>query len=103
MTDPSAYFLIEDQLRARFEERVREFVFGGLEPRQTPALALLGGQPPAGKSQAMAAPVRRYGGTLVPLTGDELRPFHPRYQELLAQDAQTRETATAQFSGAMVG
>ncbi|MFB8314678.1 zeta toxin family protein [Streptomyces sp. NPDC055961] len=102
MTDPSAYFLTEDQLRARFEERVKEFVFGGYEPQETPALVLLGGQPAAGKSQAMAATVRRHGGTLVPLTGDELRPFHPRYQELLTEDAQTRETATAQFSGAMV-
>ncbi|MFD7626334.1 zeta toxin family protein [Streptomyces sp. NPDC059851] len=102
MTDPSAYFLTETQLRDRFEERVREFVFDGFEPQETPALVLLGGQPAAGKSQAMAATVRRHGGTLVPLTGDELRPLHPRYQELLAEDAQTRETATAQFSGAMV-
>ncbi|MEV6357914.1 zeta toxin family protein [Streptomyces hydrogenans] len=102
MNDPSAYFLTEDQLRARFEERVREFVFGGYAPQQTPALVLLGGQPAAGKSQAMAATVQRHGGTLVPLTGDEVRPLHPRYQELQDEDAQTRETATAQFSGAMV-
>ncbi|MGW9439609.1 zeta toxin family protein [Streptomyces sp. NPDC055607] len=102
MTDPSVYFLTEDQLRARFDERVREFVFGGFQPQETPALVLLGGQPAAGKSQAMAATVQRHGGTLVPLTGDELRPLHPRYHDLLDEDAQTRETATAQFSGAMV-
>ncbi|MFF6903320.1 zeta toxin family protein [Streptomyces hydrogenans] len=102
MSDPSSYFLDEEQLRARFEERVREFVFGGHRPQQNPALVLLGGQPAAGKSQAMAATVRRYDGALVPLTGDELRPFHPRYTELQGEDAQTRETATAQFSGAMV-
>ncbi|WP_186779886.1 zeta toxin family protein [Streptomyces salinarius] len=102
MSDPSVYFLTEEQLRARFEERVQEFVFGGFQPQEIPALVLLGGQPAAGKSQAMAATVQRYGGTLVPLTGDELRPFHPRYGDLQEEDAQTRETATAQFSGAMV-
>ncbi|MFF2022972.1 zeta toxin family protein [Streptomyces sp. NPDC058171] len=102
MSDPSAYFLTEEQLRARFDARVKEAVFGSYQPQENPALVLLGGQPAAGKSRAMAATVQRHGGTLVPLTGDELRPFHPRYQELQSEDAQTREAATAQFSGAMV-
>ncbi|MGW2203220.1 zeta toxin family protein [Streptomyces sp. NPDC001774] len=103
MSDASSYFLTEEQLRARFDERVKEFVFSGYKPQENPAaLVLLGGQPAAGKSQAMAATVRRHGGTLVPLTGDELRPIHPRYHELQSEDAQTRETASAQFSGAMV-
>ncbi|MFE9459519.1 zeta toxin family protein [Streptomyces californicus] len=102
MSDASIYFLTEEQLRAQFDAEVREFVFGGFQPQEIPALVLLGGQPAAGKSQAMAAIVQQYGGTLVPLTGDELRPLHPRYDDLQAEDAQTRETATAQFSGAMV-
>ncbi|MFF2778849.1 zeta toxin family protein [Streptomyces sp. NPDC058052] len=102
MNDPSVYFLTEEQLRTHLEEQVCEFVFGGYEPQETPALVLLGGQPAAGKSQAMAATVRRHGGTLVPLTGDEVRPLHPRYHMLQGEDAQTREMATAQFSGSMV-
>ncbi|KIF01041.1 hypothetical protein PL81_37785 [Streptomyces sp. RSD-27] len=102
MTDPSAYFLSEQELRARFDERAREFVFGGFQPQTRPVLVLLGGQPAAGKSQAMDAAARRHNGTVVPLTGDDLRPLHPRYQDLLVEDAQTREAATAQFSGAMV-
>ncbi|MEH0589857.1 zeta toxin family protein [Streptomyces sp. B21-106] len=102
MTDPSTYFLTEEQLRARFDERVREFVFGGFEPQDEPTLVLLGGQPAAGKSQAMAATVQRHRGKVVPLTGDELRVLHPRFQELLNEDAQTRETATAQASGPWV-
>ncbi|MFF5808262.1 zeta toxin family protein [Streptomyces sp. NPDC012746] len=103
MTEASDYFLTEDQLRARFEERVKEFVFSGYEPQDQPVFVLLGGQPAAGKSQAMAATQQRHqGGNLVPLTGDELRPLHPRYAELLGVDAQTRETATAQASGAWV-
>nr|BAW81988.1 hypothetical protein [Streptomyces lavendulae] len=102
MTDPSSYFLTEQQLQARFDEKVREWVFSDYEPQTEPVLVLLGGQPAAGKSQATVTVVQRHKGQVVPLTGDELRLFHPRYEELLAEDAQTRETATAQFSGAMV-
>ncbi|MFF7081784.1 zeta toxin family protein [Streptomyces lavendulae] len=102
MTDPSKFYLSEDELRTRFEERVRDFVFGGYQPDDRLTLVLLGGQPAAGKSQAMAATAQRHAGRLVPLTGDELRPLHPRYRELLDADAQTRETATAQASGAWV-
>ncbi|MFL4496502.1 zeta toxin family protein [Streptomyces sp. VTCC 41912] len=103
MTDPSEFYLTEEQLEERFEQRVKEFVFSGYEPQAQPVLVLLGGQPAAGKSQAMAATQQRHADRhLVPLTGDELRPFHPRYAELLEADAQTRETATAQASGAWV-
>ncbi|MGW9370280.1 zeta toxin family protein [Streptomyces xanthophaeus] len=102
MTDPSDFYLSEDALRARFEERVKDFVFGGYQSGTQLTLVLLGGQPAAGKSQAMAATAQRHAGRLVPLTGDELRPLHPRYRELLDADAQTRETATAQASGAWV-
>ncbi|MER6314428.1 zeta toxin family protein [Streptomyces sp. NPDC001581] len=102
MTDPRDFFLTEEQLRARFEERVKEFVFGPHQPDSHQTLILLGGQPAAGKSQAMAAAGQRHGGRLVLLTGDELRPLHPRYRELLDLDAQTRETATAQASGPWV-
>ncbi|MFE5628326.1 hypothetical protein [Streptomyces sp. NPDC056543] len=59
MSDASSYFLTEVQLRARFDERVKEFVFSGYKPQENPAaLVLLGGQPAAGKSQSMAATVR---------------------------------------------
>ncbi|MFJ8166515.1 zeta toxin family protein [Streptomyces sp. NPDC096136] len=103
MTEPSDYYLGEDALRARFEQRVRQRVFAGFEPQKRPVLVLLGGQPAAGKSMAMAATQQRHSSaSLVPLTGDELRSLHPRYAELRHVDAQTRETATAQASGAWV-
>ncbi|MET9610378.1 zeta toxin family protein [Streptomyces sp. NPDC006512] len=102
MTDPSTYFLTEERLRALFDEVVRDFVFGDYQPQNDPVLVLLGGQPAAGKSSAMATTAERHQGTVVPLTGDELRPLHPSYDELLTKDAQTRETATAQASGAWV-
>ncbi|MFH8574014.1 hypothetical protein [Streptomyces sp. NPDC017993] len=45
MTDPSEFYLTEDQLRERFEERVKDFVFSGYEPQEQPVMVLLGGQP----------------------------------------------------------
>lgn len=52
MAETSDYFLTEEQLRARFEERVRDFVFSGYTPQDQPVLVLVGAQPAAGKSQA---------------------------------------------------
>lgn len=103
MAKASDYFLTEKQLRDRFEERVRDFVFSGYSPQMEPVLVLLGGQPAAGKSQAMAAAEHRHAGRqLVPLTGDELRAFHLQYQELLDEQPLLFPNATAQASGAWV-
>ena len=103
MPEASDYFLTEEQLRKRFEERVREFVFSGYAAQESSVLVLLGGQPAAGKSQATAAVEQRHPGRqLVPLTGDELRAFHPQYEELLAQHPQLFPNATGQASGAWV-
>ncbi|WP_281154702.1 zeta toxin family protein [Streptomyces sp. HYC2] len=103
MAEARDYFLTEEQLRARFEERVRNFVFSGYAPQDQPVLVLVGAQPAAGKSQAMAAAVQRHADRqLVPLTGDELRAFHPRYEELLAEQPLLFPNATGQASGAWV-
>jgi UDP-N-acetylglucosamine kinase len=68
-----------------FDRQVRGYVFDGHRPANRPLLALLGGQPGSGKSHAMAQLQRlRESEDLVGLTGDALRPFHPRYQALLA-------------------
>ncbi|MET8945471.1 zeta toxin family protein [Streptomyces sp. NPDC004542] len=103
MAEASDYFLTEKQLRDRFEERVKDFVFSGYTPQDQPVLVLLGGQPAAGKSQAMAAAEQRHADRqLVPLTGDELRPFHPQHQEILDNEPWLFPDATGQASGAWV-
>lgn len=97
------YYLPEEELRRHFDERVRDFVFSGYAPQDRPVLILVGGQPAAGKSQAMAGAEQRHAGSqLVPLTGDELRAFHPRYAELLADHPLLFPNATGQASGAWV-
>lgn len=103
MAEASDYFLTEKELRDRFEERVKDFVFSGYTPQQQPVLVLLGAQPAAGKSQAMAAAEQRLADRqLVPLTGDDLRPFHPRHQEILETEPWLFPDATGQASGAWV-
>ncbi|MFV5994955.1 zeta toxin family protein [Streptomyces sp. NPDC056231] len=104
MAEASKYFLTEEQLRAEFDLTVQRYVFDGYQPQpDQPVLVLLGAQPAAGKSQAMQATQRAYeGADLVPLTGDELRSLHPRYDELRREGPQTFETGTAQASGPWV-
>jgi hypothetical protein len=103
VAEASDYFLTEEQLRDRFERRVRDFVFSGYVPQDEPVLVLLGAQPAAGKSQAMAAVNQRHTqGQLVPLTGDDLRPFHPQHQEILDNEPWLFPDATGQASGAWV-
>nr|WP_031080311.1 zeta toxin family protein [Streptomyces sp. NRRL S-118] len=103
MAEASDFFLTDKELRDRFDAHVRDFVFSGYARQPEPVLVLLGGQPAAGKSQAMAAAEHRHADRqLVPLTGDELRAFHPRYQELLDNHPLLFPNATAQASGAWV-
>ncbi|MGW2183889.1 zeta toxin family protein [Streptomyces sp. NPDC001732] len=96
-------FLAEEQLRDRFEERVKDFVFFGYALQNRSVLALLGGQSAAGKSRAVADCAQRNTERhLVHLTGDELRRFHPRHQEILANEPWLYPEATGQASGAWV-
>jgi UDP-N-acetylglucosamine kinase len=60
----------------------------GPRPQDAPLAVLLGGQPGIGKSStkaALVAALRGRGGTL-DVSTDLLRPFHPRFPELLVGD-----------------
>lgn len=65
-----------------YQTLIHPILFGaspGGEP--TPTLVLLGGQPGAGKSRASARLLTEHD-SMVELTGDELRIFHPEYRQL---------------------
>lgn len=80
-------FSRQEELADRFESYIKPFVFEGHHPSETPRLVLLGGQPAAGKSQAVAGLREHYAGEdLVAVTGDEFRKFHPDYRRLLEDD-----------------
>lgn len=60
---------------------VRELVFDDCPSGvQEPTLVLLGGQPGAGEGSAIAALPRKRAGELVPVSGDDLRPFHDDFE-----------------------
>lgn len=66
-------------------------LFEQAERVERPVAVVFGGQPGAGKSAAIAAAaleVNSRGGA-VEIIGDDLRAFHPRYAQLLADDDQT--------------
>lgn len=95
--------LLDEETHGRiYEERVRPILFEAATASTAPRLVVVGGQPGAGKTNAMHAALRdlaRYGEGAVYINGDELRPFHPRYASLVAEDRST----VADKTGADVG
>lgn len=99
------YTVDDEELDRIFDKQVRRYVFNGY-PRTaaeaTPTLVLLGGQPGAGKSSAVASISQRHPGQLVPLTGDELRQFHPQFDVLRREHSLLMPRATGPAAGAWV-
>ncbi len=95
--------LLDDEALDRvYVDLVRPLLFEDLSASASPELIVVGGQPGAGKTAATVQAVRdlmRLGGGVAYINGDELRPFHPQYAELVAAD---RSTA-ADKTGADVG
>lgn len=98
--------LSEDQLRARFENRVIRFY---IEPQRSAAPTLgsprfvsVGGQPGAGKGGVLAAVQRSLPGSVI-VNGDELRRFHPDYEQLMSDSPLQMPEATADAAGRWVG
>jgi hypothetical protein len=92
----------EAWLRAVFDSEVCGDLFAvHSPPAGQPALVLLGGQPAAGKTQAQDAILAERPG-LVPITGDDLRAYHPDYDRLTVEDPFGMPAATAPVSGGLV-
>jgi predicted kinase len=91
-------------LRRVFEANVRDDVFGGYLPTpNAPLLVLLGGQPAAGKTNAQEAVIAANAAAqLVPVTGDDLREYHPDYLALARREPLQMPAATAAVSGGLV-
>jgi hypothetical protein len=101
VAQPGDYYLSESEIAALFEGRVKDFVFSDAAPQSTPVLSLFGAQQGAGKSQAIVARQQEADGQdLIPLSPDDLRPLHPRYEEVLATHPLLMKDATAQATTA---
>lgn len=97
--------LTEAQLREIFERDIRpELLPLGASSREEPALmlVLVGGQPGAGKSQAINRMEAKHPG-IVGVIGDDLRVYHPDYDRLMLEAPLAMPAATAQASGRWVG
>jgi predicted kinase len=92
----------EAWLRDVFDSDVRGDLFAAHNPPPgQPVLVLLGGQPAAGKTRAQDAILAERPG-LVPITGDDLRAYHPDYDRLTVEDPLGMPAATAPVSGGLV-
>lgn len=100
------FYLTDEQIESRFDEKVRDYVFADSERSDRPHIVLLGGQPAAGKSNAEREIVdafrRDRGERISTITGDAFRPLHPRYQEVLEADEFLMPNATQQAAGRWV-
>lgn len=87
-TDKKRYLLQEAHHERIFQRRIVPRALAGGQPQVAPVVYMLGGQPGAGKSRTKATLLAhltdRGGG--VELDGDLFRGYHPRYDELLAED-----------------
>ncbi|QKW32461.1 zeta toxin family protein (plasmid) [Nocardiopsis flavescens] len=100
------YQLTPDQIEEIFERPrrgVRRFVFDGYTPTpDDPVLVLVGGQTGAGKTRAVDTITARHPDRLVPINGDELRAFHPRYRHIMRTEPLEMTGATGQAAGAWI-
>src|SRR5205814_8881563 len=66
-----------------YDRRIRPDVLDGIEKSKTPTAVLVGGQPGAGKSYALArirANLATTVGASAVISGDELREYHPYWR-----------------------
>ncbi|NYE18107.1 zeta toxin family protein [Microbacterium immunditiarum] len=91
-----------EELARIFVDEIRSILFPDDAASDSPALILLGGQPGAGKSRATHSLLREYDFEPVPLSGDDLRAFHPRYRELITRDPIHAPDAFAPVTAAWV-
>lgn len=91
-------------LERAFDHAAREEIFDGHAPvPYEPVLVLLGGQPAAGKTHAQNSVIFQHPeDDLVPITGDDLRRFHPKYNQLVMDAPLEMPGETAPVSGGLI-
>lgn len=103
-SNPDRHRLTEAEHQSIFERDIVPALFSRAKSTDRPVAVIFGGQPGAGKSAAVDASVRELAerGGAVQIIGDELRSYHPRYAELMAQDDKTAAFYTDRDSGRWV-
>jgi predicted ABC-type ATPase len=103
-TDPERYLLSPEEHERIFREDIAPDLTADLVGHSVPRAIVLGGQPGAGKSalQSVAEQELASRGGVLSVVGDDLRAYHPLYEELLARDDKTAAFYTDRDSGRWV-
>ncbi|MDR3414767.1 MAG: zeta toxin family protein [Nevskia sp.] len=94
MADPLG--ALPDGLHEQLLREIIEDLFSDRSRELTPAAYFVGGQPGAGKSNAIIRvnKARREGSELPVIQGDDLRLYHPQYEEFMQRDDRTMSENT---------
>lgn len=88
---PDRYRLSPEDHQRIFERRIVRDLF--VEPRaaESPKAIVFGGQPGAGKSEAVGRALNELSkeSSAIAIVGDDFRAYHPKYAELLRKDDRT--------------
>ncbi|MGC9670948.1 zeta toxin family protein [Planosporangium sp. 12N6] len=85
--DPQEPRLTEAEAARIFVQDIVPDLLAGGQPSEQPIVVIVAGQPGAGKSRAQAALLAALGREdTVSIDADDLRPYHPRYDELARAD-----------------
>lgn len=102
-----AYRLSETENARIFEEIILISEYGDLHEAAQPSVHFFGAQPGAGKTRPEALVIARLTeldgpGAVMPIIGDDFRPYHPSYTQLMAEDDQRAAEFTAADAGRWV-
>lgn len=98
--------LTPEELRRIFDQKVRPRLepLPGTDQQSAPVphFVSVGGQPGAGKGRVLESMAAALPGAVI-VNGDELRRFHPDYEQLMRDDPLRMPEVTASASGPWVG
>lgn len=99
--NPDQYRLDDERHQTIFEQVIKPNLFADVTPSSQPIAIIFGGQPGAGKSAALDVAKREldHKGGSVEIIGDDLRAYHPRYEELMMRDDKTAAFYTDRDTG----
>lgn len=86
MTRPRPYQVDADTLHTRWTQYIRPLVFDQAQASTDPIALFIGAQPGAGKTQTAARITAQYGRPFVSIDSDELRKFHPQFNDIMRTD-----------------
>lgn len=106
MEDVEQYRLSEERRQEIFDTAIVPIIFEAIKPAERPVAVFVGGQPGAGKSSTQNHVQRELRAedahSVLGISGDDLRAFHPDYANLLQLDDRSAAMLTDYDSGKWV-